>query len=327
MKQALVVVGPTKALMLSRKLLEYHALFRPVTRIEIYDEKKLDNNFWSQTLTGNEAAVLYFYNSKYAPSGVAPGVSVPASNGKSVPISLIPITESIELITSRIVQAHYRRQGNPPGPIALLNQRGLESEEEIDNIEDILLSSSIKSYRWGSERINKATFMHAIQTGSGVALYRGRGTVQGWMGYNGVMRSDFDKDAGEHPIGALLALTCSSASRFRARQSFVEMLLMKGYTLSALAATGQTVTTHNRNLTQIIARELATGKCNNLADLVTRIDDNHTLLKHYRLFGDPLAPLAGEANAEDRHNEIYAPSPKQPLAPLPEEIWPRCMSD
>jgi hypothetical protein len=323
MEGALVIVGPGSSIEGLQPLMDYHGKKRPVVCVETAANVPVDDEFWLACLTGTEAAVLLLYDERYAPSRAVSGVSVPAANGQRIPVGVMPQTPGLGLVARRIVTATQRRAEQPLGPVALLGERGLNVSRELTSSELLLDASGAPVYRWDAERVLKPTLFSAIRAGVGIAMYRGRGTIRGWTGYGGIWSDDLQDNPTGLPVSALFALTCSSASRFRVSRSFVEACILKGYALSGLAAVGQTLTSSNRRLGDRIARILASERCRTMADVVQNVGLDHAWLRRYRLFGDPLAPLAGDPAAIDNCNAVYAPAPHIPLTPLSETLWPR----
>ncbi len=108
-------------------------------------------------------------------------------------------------------------------------------------------------------------------------------------------------------IGLKYTDPCETARRPEGRSSFCEELVLGGYCAAALGASARTLHEHNR----ILARGLcsALGRAQSLGDALRLAGVPDEFFSHYRIFGDPGAPLIGAEHAEDAAKQVFAPAP------------------
>ena len=171
---------------------------------------------------------------------------------------------------------------------------------------------------WTADRISRENMLRGLaDCGPALAMYFGHGRPRGWAGYHGVRREHFASPWAE-PMGALLALCCENASRWRTAISFTETLALRGVFAGALAAVTKTRHEHNRRLGPAICEVLTTLPIRTLADLVLALPEEEWMDTPYRFIGDPAAPLIGAENAVVRAARVFAPAPDEILPPWEE---------
>ena len=227
-------------------------------------------------------------------------------NGRRVPIGWLPADRKNGLLAyasaaSRVV----RRQalGLKSGPAVLLGQWHERTLNLVDAVEGLV---DLSRFRWTAERLVRRDLLSALRCGPGVALYFGHALSGGWVGYGGVTAETLIANCGE-PLGAVVSIACETARRPEGRPSFCEELVLGGYCAAALGASARTLHEHNR----ILARGLcsALGRAQSLGDALRLAEVPDEFFSHYRIFGDPGAPLIGAEHAEDAAKQVFAPAP------------------
>jgi hypothetical protein len=155
------------------------------------------------------------------------------------------------------------------------------------------------------------------ESGPALAFYFGHGRPRGWAGYHGVRGEHFGGGWLE-PMGALLALRCENASRWRTAMSFAETLALRGVFSGALAAGTKTRHEHNRRLGPMLCEALTTISVRTLGELVLALPEQEWVDTPYRFIGDPAAPLVAAEGAWARAARVFAPAPDAPLPPWEE---------
>lgn len=174
------------------------------------------------------------------------------------------------------------------------------------------------AFHWTADRISRENMLRGLAAcGPALALYFGHGRPRGWAGYHGVRREHFSAPWDE-PMGALLALCCENASRWRTDVSFAEALALRGVLGGALAAVTKTRHEHNRRLGPLFCEALTRSPVRTLGELVLALPANEWADTPYRFIGDPAAPLAGAAGGVERASRVFAPAPDAPLPPWEE---------
>jgi hypothetical protein len=174
------------------------------------------------------------------------------------------------------------------------------------------------AFQWTADRISRENMLRGLADGGpALAMYFGHGRSRGWAGYHGVRQEHFAGDWAE-PMGALLALCCENASRWRTAISFAETLALRGVFAGALAAVTKTRHEHNRRLGPAFCEALTTSPIRTLGELVLALPEEEWVGTPYRFIGDPAAPLIGGEHAAARSARVFAPAPDE-LLPAWEE--------
>lgn len=173
-------------------------------------------------------------------------------------------------------------------------------------------------FHWTADRISRENMLRGLaECGPALALYFGHGRPRGWAGYHGVRREHFSAPWDE-PIGALLALCCENASRWRTDMSFAEVLALRGVFAGGLAAVTKTRHEHNRRLGPLVCEALTGASVRTLGELVLALPASEWTDTPYRFIGDPAAPLMGAPGGAERAARVFAPAPDAPLPPWEE---------
>lgn len=151
-------------------------------------------------------------------------------------------------------------------------------------------------FTWSSDVVLREDLTRGLASGVGVALYLGHGRPIGWVGYRG-FRAHHLPERPEHPLGLLFSLCCVTASRRRTSLSFSEAAVLRGSAAASIGAVTDTLHTQNGRLAVRVAAALRDG-VRTVGALVARLlDPSPDALAHYRIVGDPLAPLCGTPGA------------------------------
>jgi hypothetical protein len=144
--------------------------------------------------------------------------------------------------------------------------------------------------RWTAYEVDRDTVALRLGRGPGLAVYVGHGRPVGWVGYAGLRAHHLEPD---EPVGALVSLTCQTASRRRTGLSFAEALPLRGVAAATLGAVGPTLHTANARWALRLTRAAATAAT--VGELIAAIAPHDPAAASYRLIGDPTAPLADAA--------------------------------
>jgi hypothetical protein len=308
-----VLVGaPTTEAALA-PLIEAHRRRQPVrvlrTTAELSDE--LDD----------AAAVLICGDPHDSPQIAAPGIFVNAPNGRRVPCGWLPAVESrLTRYAQGAAEVLVREDcGAVVGPVALLGEFDQRALDTVADVQDVIPDNFPVS-RWTAERIRGKALTAALGAGPALAMYFGHGDANGWVGYGGFDRTDLAVFTGS-PIGAVISLTCATASRPREGLSFCEELVLSGVCAAAIGAVARTSHRQNVALGVELARALGSNPCVTVADLLVAAIIPNAALRHYRIVGDPLAPLIGATDSVEKCRQVFAPNPDASLPLIPLSEW------
>jgi len=320
-----VLAGPADSRARLSPLISAHRNFRPVREVD--SSAFCDSDFGSSlgSHLNDAAGVLIVGDARKSPRSALPGIFLRDQNGRRVAAGWLPdIAERLETFAIAAAEVQLRRtpQRRSPeanlGPVILLGESESRALELADRLADSLIDK-IPVFQWTAERIRRADLIAALRGGAGAAFYVGRGTPAGWFAYGGFDISDANLACGR-PIGAVLSLTCSVACRSEKALSFNEEMVLSGLCAAALGATGLTL--HHRNVTLALAAAQALC-CNSptLADILLDPAIPPLSLSHYRIIGDPLAPLIGDAQSLEKARRVFAPAPDEVLPVIPLSSW------
>lgn len=205
------------------------------------------------------------------------------------------------------------RAGAATGPVALLAQwdeRAVEAAEAAGKF-------APASYFWPARLITGRDLPQAIGVGFGALLYFGHGSCGGWDGYWGVPAATLIAPMSE-PAGAVLSLTCLAAKRRPDGLSFCEELVLGGYCAAAYGSAGRTSHRRNRTLGEALCR--AMQEHTTLAGMLQNCQASWLSRAGYTVIGDPLACLAGSAEASGHANRTQASFWLPASNPIPAEL-------
>jgi hypothetical protein len=307
------VAGSATALARLEPLIEAHRRRRPVRILAAPEAigRHLDA----------AAAVLIVGGSPTSPGRALPGVFLRATNGARVPAGWLPDAGQRLATYARAAAEVLDRdpicRRGPAVVLAELDPRALVLADRIATA----LSGAIPTFTWTAQRLPQAGLIDALSCGPGLALYFGHAIAGGWAGYGGFGREAVARMSAGRPIGALLSISCSTASRPRRGLSFSEDAALSGVCAAALGARGRTLHAGNANLGLILARILADPAVTTLAELLLRASATAGALKRYRIVGDPLALLTGAPGCEAAARRVFAPGPDDTLPIIPLSAW------
>ena len=317
-----VVAGSASALTSLAPLIVAHEALHPVRVIELPENVSPTQIEWEPYLT-NAMSLLWVGDRRYSPRTALPGLFLRNRQGKRIPVGWLPdCRDRLEKYAIAAAQV-VARQTSPLSlrSIALLGSREDRVQQLVDQLQTELGDNPhLPIFRWTAERIVRRELLTALNCGLGAALYVGHGFPHGWDGYAGISYKDLSAIAGE-PWGAVMSLTCSSASRHRVALSFAEELVLSGICGAALGATGQTKHRVNCQLAIRLCEVLQSGRVNTVAELLVAANLTRLSLQRYRLIGDPAMPLLGAIAATMQAQQVFAPAPNDPLPMLPLELW------
>lgn len=314
--KAWVLAGPASALARLEPLIEAHRRRRPVRVLTALEEVggALDH----------AAAVLMVGGVRKTPGRALKGVFLTAPNGARVAAGWLPDAGARLGAYARAAAKALERDGR--GPAVVLgeyDQRALALADRLI----AALSRAAPTFNWTAQRLTQAGLSDALGCGPGIALYVGHALAGGWAGYGGFgCRALAGAPAG-NPIGALMSISCSAASRPRRGLSFCEEAALGGVCIAALGARGRTLHAENAELALALARALKNLCVTTLAALLLAAPAPAGALDRYRIVGDPLAPLAGAPGCEAAARRVFAPGPDDALPVIPLGAWsapPEC---
>lgn len=235
-----------------------------------------------------------------SPRTVAPGPTVAGAGGRAVPIGIVPDVGPVglDLFATAAAAVHERSRlaAVPPASLAVLAQRSGRYRELADRILRLVgeASPATARFNWTADELVRDDLVEGLATGLGLVLYVGHGRPSGWVGYRGTRAHHLAGLA--QPLGAVLSLACLTASRRRRGLSFAEALPLQGSAAACLAAVGSTRHIDNARWALRLVQAVAAG-CRSIGELVAMAEPETSLVRGYRILGDPLAPLADAPGA------------------------------
>lgn len=249
-------------------------------------------------LATDASAVLVVGPRRRAPGTSVPGPVVDAADGRRVPLAWLPDTGPADLARFAEAAASVRgRQASVP-TVAVLAQRSRRYRHLAGRIVHHLAEASVDVCRWTADELMRDDLVRGLGLGVGAAIYVGHGRPVGWVGYRGVRTSHLADSP--IPVGAVLSLTCLTASRRRTGLSFAEALPLTGAAASSFAAVRPTDHQENARWAVRLARTLAERPVTTIGELIAAAHTDEHRDLGYRIVGDPLAPLADAAGLGSR---------------------------
>jgi hypothetical protein len=308
---AWVVAAPAAALARLQPLIQAHRRRREVCVVETPEAIGLHLN--------HAAAVLIVGGRGATPRRALPGVFLAAPNGARVPAGWLPDAGARLANYARTAGAVLERDlVHERGPAVVLGEFDTRALALVDRLASAL-AGTMPVFNWTAQRLTCDGLIAALGTGPGIAVYFGHGLAGGWAGYGGFGRDQIADMTGTPPIGAILSLSCSAASRPRRGLSFCEEAVLSGVCAAALGARGRTLHARNAELGTMFARGLQDPSIATLADLLLAVPAG--ALDRYRVLGDPLAPLLGASGCEAAARQVFAPGPDDTLPVVPLAGW------
>lgn len=266
-------------------------------------------------LADGAGAVLVVGPRERSPRTVLPAPVLTARDGRVVAAAWLPATSAQDLarFARTAVAVHERAAraandadaGRPASgsvrTLAVLGERHPRFDRLVERIVRIggEVQDGCRVRRATAYELSRDDLVDLLATGPALGLYVGHGRPVGWVGYAGT-RAHHLADAvaltGHRPAGAVVSLTCHTASRRRTGLSFAESLPLRGVAAATLGAVTSSVHTGNARWAVRIAHGL--GTASTIGDLVATIAPHDPHAATYRLLGDPTAPLLDAPAAE-----------------------------
>ena len=206
-----------------------------------------------------------------------------------------------------------------PEPVVLFGQRGPRAAATLHAMQ----CRSRPTVTWTAERTTWPATGAALGSGPGVAVYAGHANSRALEAYGVIDAKRFVatwRSGGALPLGALVLLCCSAAARPKSGFSLAEILVTEGVAAAVVAAGQRTRNATNSVVAAALAPSLSAPT---LADALTATRSTRAAFVSdfaaYRILGDPLAVLAGDAEACAAIADVYAPEPGEHLTTA--EAW------
>lgn len=250
-------------------------------------------------------AILWVGAPRRSPRNILKGPVIYRCDGSAVPVGYLPERSFASLRLFAETAARVQLRESELQPIAVLGQRNRKYIRLATRIEILLKENADKTppYRWTSDLLERDEMLKGLRSGMGLALYFGHGRPIGWVGYYGLRKHHFQEMEGE-PLGALLSICCSTASRKRTGLSFSEAIPLQGMAACSFGAVSNTFHTDNTRWAVRITNVLLQGVKTIGELIVAASPPTDSAMLSYRIFGDPLAPICGSQGAVQMADQI-----------------------
>jgi len=321
--EAWLLLAPRRALPALAPLIRAHAAHRPVQLVTRDHDAAPACEEIERELT-HAAGALLVADVRRSPRSLLPGPFLCDGSGRKVPVGFLPLADAAALTRFASAAAQVQLRPSAPGPLALLGQWDAQVERMIDRSLRILHrpteSQCPTVLRWTADRIVRRRLLEALRVGLGAAIYFGHGRPYGWVGYHGLHARHLCHARGE-PTGAMLSLTCHTASRRRVGRSFSESLVLEGVAAAALGAVSATHTVDNWWWGARLCEELAHAPATLAEWLLRACPPRAHAVASYRIIGDPLARLAGASDAAERCRAVWTAAADESPTPPSYDAW------
>ncbi len=215
-----------------------------------------------------------------------PGVT---AGERWVPTAWLPLVslESIQQFALAAARVHDRAA--TPGRLGVLSQRQPRFERLADRIVRQAQHTGVQVERWTAYDMGREELVSRLHTGPALGLYVGHGRPIGWVGYAGMRAHHLEPGTDAEPAGAIVSLTCKTASRRRTGLSFAEAIPLTAVAAAAVGAVEPTHHTANARWAVRLAAALPAAAT--IGDLLGQVVPHDPHAASYRLLGDPTAPL------------------------------------
>ena len=304
---AWVLLAPRQALPVLTPLVRAHAAVRDVVVLPM----EALRSRWEDAVPSGAAGVLLVGARRRSPQTVLPGLFLEDSAGTAVPVGWLPVTATLPLAVATAVLTLER---TAPSPVAVLGQREERYLRLAARLEHHL--DGVDTVRWTAERVTREDLLLGLGLGLGLAVYLGHGRPAGWAAYRGLRSEHLSARALEAPLGALLSVTCWTASRWRVALSFAESVVLSGGAAASVGAVRPVLHLDSVRLVVRLAAALRSGPphlAGLLREALVVAGRPEPLASQYRICGDPLAPLAAVDGAMKRAHALYAPAADEQL--------------
>jgi Peptidase family C25 len=306
--RAWVLAAPPSALQELHPLVRAHARRRPVRVQPLAVDRPLEPARLAELLVGAEALLLVG-NRRRSPRTMLPGPFAADPAGRPVPVGWLPdLGPDLGSFARAAARVAGRGRGRV-GPVAVLGQwdpRYLHLAARME-VRLARCASRFRVLRWTAERLTRDDLVRGLRYGFGAAVYFGHGRPRGWAGYHGFRAHHLVEPGGE-PVGALLSVTCLTASRRRTGLAFSEAVVLGGAAAGAVGAVTPVEHVENMRWMLGLADALAAGHTLLGPALLAAAPRPQRSAEPYRIVGDPLAQLVGASDAERRSAAVFAPA-------------------
>jgi hypothetical protein len=247
-------------------------------------------------------AVLLAGPSRVAPRTALPGPFIETQDGRRLPAAWLPLGRKGSGDRFCAAAARVHRRSRKRRSVAVFGQWHARYLRLADRVE-ALLDGRVPTWRWTGDVLDRDDVMLAVGAGLGLGLYLGHGRPIGWVAYRGLRSRHLEAFDGE-PLGAMIALSCETASRRRTALSFAEALPLAGVAAASFGAVGPTRHTDNTRWAVGVCDALSGGAAT-IGELIVRAAPQQAAAASaYRIIGDPLAPLAADPGATRRARSV-----------------------
>ncbi len=310
-----VLVAPVAVLTEAAPLVAAHARRRPVRLVAAHGQGPDRDQL--AALATRAAGILVIGEGRRSPRTSLIGPFV-ADGARLVPVGWLP-SGGRGVGLGRFVEAARRVATREPAArpsVALLAQwqrRYLDLAERMAVHLGRPGAAPVEVVRWTAERITRDDLVTALGTGLGSGVYFGHGRPEGWAAYHGLRAHHLAMSPSE-PLGALLSMTCYTASRWGVGASFSERVVLAGGAAAAVGAVAPVE--HLENMRWMIGLAAALGSGHRLLGpaLAAAAPADRRTRASYRILGDPLADISGTAAGLEAARAVFAPAADFELA-------------
>lgn len=246
-------------------------------------------------LAAGADAVLVVGDRRRAPRTVLPGPVVRADDGRHVPVAWLPDTGAVDLACFAEAAASVHRRTPEEGcSVAVLGERNGRFDNLAERVLRVVREGGGSATRLTAYDVVRDDLVARLAGGPALAVYVGHGRPIGWVGYAGLRQHHWGPavEPSWRPAGAVLSLTCRTASRRKVGLSFAESIPLQGVAAAAVGAFGPTLHTANARWAVRIAMALPTVRT--IGELMVAVAPHDPEAARYRLLGDPTAPLVDD---------------------------------
>ncbi len=311
---AWVLVAPRHCRRALGPLIRAHERVRTVRVVELGHGRPPPPEAWIEWIDGAAGALLVG-DRHFGPRSALPGPFVNDGQGRLVPVGWLPDGGNDALARfAETARRVFRRSRPRAGPIALMSQWDVRylalAGRMAANVQD--QDPTLSVFQWTADRITRDDLVHALGTGPGLGIYFGHGRPRGWAGYHGLRAHHLLGRASE-PTGAILSMTCRTASRWGVGLSFSEEIVLGGVAAAAVGAVSPVHHLQNMRWMLGLAGALGAGETELGSAMRQAAPHSDRPGSAYRIIGDPLVPLIGAAGALRLGSAIWAPAPDAAL--------------
>lgn len=309
-REVLLLAGPRRLLGALEPWIAAKKAAFEVRCIEI-DDTRGDRLLDGDSRLDGAVAFVWVVSPQRAPSVLLPGMGLTNSQGRWVMGSLLPLSFATAKRFCTAAISVEKRAGlrGRVGPVLLLGEWEARAAKMAQRSRRCLERSEVACFDWSAQRVGRGDLSYGLGCGAGVALYYGHGRSVGWAGYHGFRARHLPSEA--EALGAMLSVTCSTASRGGSGLSFSERCVASGFAAASLGATRKTRHLSNAYLASSLCEAMAGGAIRLHEALIAARLPEDILRSSYRLFGDVSCSLEGASMAEVEARCLFAPDPEK----------------